>query len=320
MSDKIKLIMDVDPGIDDALAVLLAIKSDKFDILGITLGSGNVDVDQCARNMSKILEIAKSEKIKVFKGEKLPRKVEYQDAKDTHGLDGLGEVYFAEKDISEEQSAIDFIIEKLHEYPGEIELLPLGPLTNMAAIIDKDKEVLNKAKTIRIMGGAVKVHGNCSPVAEYNFWVDPHAAKEFFKQQYENVILYPLDVTYEILLTPNKREMIKQFGTDFGEFIFNITQFYVDFHWEQERTLGCIINDPLVIADMIEPMVEFYEGNIDIVEDGIARGESVVNRWTVGITKIGSKVDHEKFFDVFLKTLFPEFVLDIEMMKEKGMI
>lgn len=317
---KPKVILDVDPGIDDSLAILLAIQSDRFDILGLTIGSGNVDIHQGAKNAAHVLELAGRLDIPIYKGAALPLEIDYTDARDTHGEDGLGEAVFASKDTSEDMSAQSFILETLEKNKGEVTIFALGPLTNMASVLQTNPDALTYAKEIRVMGGSYGVNGNCSPVGEYNFWCDPHAAKVFFNAELPKTYLYTLDVTYDILFTPNMREMVKQFGTKLSDFMYAITQFYVDFHWKQERTLGCVINDPLVIADVLHPMVDFYTATVDIAESGIARGESVIERTEKGNIFVSSSVDKRTFFDLFLTTVCKENKEDIYLMRQKGMI
>lgn len=105
------------------------------------------------------------------------------------------------------------------------------------------------------MGGAFKSHGNCSPVAEFNFWADPDAAEMVLNQLDRPITMVGLDVTREVVLTPNYIELLRQFNDPAADFIVDITRFYLDFHWEQERTLGCVINDPLAIAYFIDPSI-----------------------------------------------------------------
>ena len=320
MTGKQKIILDVDPGIDDSLAILLTTQSKQFDILGVTICSGNVDSIQGAKNAKYVLDLAGHSDVPIYIGPVRPLKIEYTDARDTHGEDGMGEAVFATEDRSEELSAQDFIYKTLNEYPNEVTIFALGPLTNLAKAIDIDANILEKAKDIRIMGGSHGVEGNCSPVAEYNFWCDPHAARQFFNASIAPTYLYTLDVTYDILFTPNIREMVNQFGTPISKFVHDITRFYVDFHWKQERTLGCVINDPLVIADAIEPNTTFFKAFVDVVETGIARGESIVERNPEGNVFVSESVDKDRFFDLFLTTLFEEDKEDIQLMKRKGMI
>ncbi len=321
---KLKLIMDVDPGIDDSLAILFAAKHSSIELLGLTIASGNIEVNQGARNAYKALSMVNRTNVPIHKGSLLPLKRNYVDATDTHGKDGIGEVYFPDTDPKDQVSAIDFIIESCYRYPNEITIAALGPLSNLAMVIQKDPQALQLAKEIVIMGGAAKIHGNCSEVAEYNFWCDPDAADTFFEAKLKNVTLVPLDVTYKILLSPNKRDMIRQFNTPLSTYVYDITQFYVDFHWNQERTLGCIINDPLVIAYLVSHhILKFEKGSVDIVTEGKALGESIVDFRMLSDrppVNIALKVDSKAFFHLFLTTIFDDFKDDIELMFRKEML
>jgi purine nucleosidase len=322
--NKIKLIMDVDPGIDDSLALLLAGLSPEFDLMAISVVSGNIEVNQGARNARWAMKMAGRDDVLIAKGCKLPLQRNYVDATDTHGNDGIGEVYFPKDDPISKRSATEIIPELLKQYPNEITIAALGPLSNLATIIQLDPEVLKLAKEIVIMGGSINVCGNCSPVAEYNFWCDPHAAMIFFDAKLPNVTLVPLDVTYKILLTPNMREMIRQFKTPLAKYVSDITGFYVDFHWAQERTLGCVINDPLVIAYLLDrSILTLKSGHVQIETEGIAMGESVVdfrNTDQIGMSQIAQTVDAKRFFELFLTRLFREHKEDIQLMIEKRMI
>lgn len=321
-----KVIMDCDPGIDDSLAILLAGESDFIDLSALTIVSGNIEVNQAALNAIKALSVIGKDNVPVYKGTNLPLQKEYVDATDTHGIDGIGENYFKVKDRCEKEDAVDFIIKKLLEEPGEYTILALGPLTNMAKIIKRDRTILNQAKEIIVMGGAARIHGNCSPVAEYNFWVDPDAANIFFSADIKNVTLVPLDVTYKTVLTPAMREMINQFHTELGDYINKITRFYVDFHWKQEKTLGCVINDPLVVAYLLnKDLCKYEKAYIDVEVEGIALGQSICDfdlrdDNKKNPVKVCTSVDEKLFFNILLKTLFKEHTDDISLMIKKGYI
>lgn len=320
-----KVIMDCDPGIDDSLAILLAGCADTIQLEALSIVSGNIEVNQAALNAIKALDMVGCKHVPVYKGAALPLKKLYVDATDTHGLDGIGENYYEVEDRCEKENAVDYIIRKLMEHPNEYTIMALGPLTTMALIIEKDAKILNNAKRIIVMGGAGRVNGNCSPVAEYNFWVDPDAANIFFEANLENVTLVPLDVTFQTVFTPAMREMIHQFKTGLGDYVNEITRFYVDFHWKQERTLGCVINDPLVVAYLMdETMCTYEEAYVRVETQGIAIGQSVCN-FELGDSKknavrVCTHVDRDKFFNVFLKTIFHEHQNDIDLMIKKGYV
>ena len=313
---KKKVIIDCDPGIDDSLALILALNSPEIEVIGITIVSGNVKADQGARNALKVLKLMKREEIPVYIGEEVPLERDLITAQDTHGEDGLGETNYQQADVEINYGGVDFILEKARK--GNISLIALGPLTNLAKAIEKDLEAFNMINEIVSMGGAFKSHGNCSQVAEFNYWVDPHGVKEVFDKSKVPFSMVGLDVTREIVLTPNLIELIKQIGGDVANFIVDITKFYVDFHWKQERTLGCVINDPLAVAYFIDRSIcEGFTSYLDIVVDGIAVGQTLVDvgefykKEHNGL--ILNKVDSKKFMKMFLERIFPDNKKDIEI-------
>ena len=315
--DKRKVIVDCDPGIDDALAIILALKSKEIEVIGITTVSGNVKSLQGAKNALKVLKLLGRLDIPVYLGESKPIKRELVTAQDTHGEDGLGETFLEE--VSSEyirENGVDFILNTLKNQEN-VSIIALGPLTNLYRAIGKDSETFHRVKEIVSMGGAYKSHGNCSPVAEFNYWVDPHGAREFLKKFNGEFTMVGLDVTREIVLTPNLREMIHQFKDEIGDFIYDITRFYVDFHWEQERTLGCVINDPLAVEYFINrELCNGFKAYVDIACEDISMGQSVVDvadfykkRKNVFVL---DKVNSKEFMVSFLNKIFPIHKEDIK--------
>ena len=315
--DKRKVIVDCDPGIDDALAIILALKSKEIEVIGITTVSGNVKSLQGAKNALKVLKLLGRLDIPVYLGEGKPVKRDLVTAQDTHGEDGLGETFLEE--VSSEyirENGVDFILNTLKNHEN-VSIIALGPLTNLCRAIEKDSETFHRVKEIVSMGGAYKSHGNCSPVAEFNYWVDPHGAREFLKKFNGEFTMVGLDVTREIVLTPNLREMIHQFKDEIGDFIYDITRFYVDFHWEQERTLGCVINDPLAVEYFINrELCEGFKAYVDIACEDISMGQSVVDvadfykkRKNVFVL---DKVNSKEFMVSFLNKIFPIHKEDIK--------
>ncbi|EOT2916476.1 nucleoside hydrolase [Clostridium perfringens] len=315
--DKRKVIIDCDPGIDDSLAIILALKSKEIEVIGITTVSGNVESLQGAKNALKVLKLLGRLDIPVYLGEGKPVKRELVTAQDTHGEDGLGETFLEE--VSSEyirENGVDFILNTLKNHEN-VSIIALGPLTNLCRAIEKDSESFHRVKEIVSMGGAYKSHGNCSPVAEFNYWVDPHGVREFLKKFNGEFTMVGLDVTREIVLTPNLREMIHQFKDEIGDFIYDITRFYVDFHWEQERTLGCVINDPLAVEYFINrELCEGFKAYVDIACEDISMGQSVVDvadfykkRKNVFVL---DKVNSKEFMVSFLNKIFPIHKEDIK--------
>ncbi|WP_349406067.1 nucleoside hydrolase [Clostridium perfringens] len=315
--DKRKVIIDCDPGIDDALAIILALKSKEIEVVGITTVSGNVESLQGAKNALKVLKLLGRLDIPVYLGESKPIKRELVTAQDTHGEDGLGETFLEE--VSSEyirENGVDFILNTLKN-DENVSIIALGPLTNLCRAIEKDSESFHRVKEIVSMGGAYKSHGNCSPVAEFNYWVDPHGAREFLKKFNGEFTMVGLDVTREIVLTPNLREMIHQFKDEIGDFIYDITRFYVDFHWEQERTLGCVINDPLAVEYFINrELCEGFKAYVDIACEDISMGQSVVDVADFYKKRknmfVLDKVNSKEFIISFLNKIFPSHKEDIK--------
>lgn len=318
---KRKVIIDCDPGIDDALALILAIKSNELNILGITIVSGNVPALQGAKNAKRILKLLGKEEIKIYVGEEYPLVRKLVTAEDTHGLDGLGETNYNFNEDLIEYGGVDFILEKAKE--GDVSIIALGPLTNLARAIEKDKEAFNSLEEVVSMGGAFKSHGNCSPVAEFNYWVDPEAVKVVLDNLEIPFTMVGLDVTREVVLTPNYIELINQIGGDIGRFVVDITRFYVDFHWKQEKTLGCVINDPLAVAYFIDrSLCKGFTSYMDIVTDGIAVGQTVVDVADFYRKKhnvrVLTDVNSKEFMKYFLNVLFEDYKEEIEKIVENN--
>lgn len=312
---KKKVIIDCDPGIDDSLAIMLALKSEELEVVGITITSGNVHAKKGAENALKILKELNRLDIPVYIGSCDPLERELITAEDTHGSDGLGESFLPKvEETSYKEGAIDFILETLKE--DDITIIALGPLTNIAVALEKNKDIMRNMKELVLMGGAFNSFGNCSQVAEFNFWVDPHAAEKVFRDLKKKITMVGLDVTRECVLTPNYIEMIKQFNEPLGDLIVKITRFYVDFHWEQERTLGCVINDPLAVAYFINPELcsgkEYY---VDVVTEGKAIGMSLVDEGNFYKEKpnclVLTEVNSKAFMEMFLTRIFPNHKKDI---------
>ena len=317
---KRKVIIDCDPGIDDSLAILLAVNSPELEILGITTCSGNVEAEMGAKNALKTLQICSSLDIPVYKGEEKPLKRDLVTAQDTHGEDGIGENFY--EDVTEykiKENGVDFIIDTLKNNK-DVSIIALGPLTNIAKAIMKDKKVFDNLDEFVSMGGAFRIHGNCSPVAEFNYWVDPHAADYVYKNLSRKIHMVGLDVTRKIVLTPNIIEFINRLDKDISKYITDITRFYIDFHWEQEGIIGCVINDPLAVAYFIDRSIcSGFESYVEVVEDGIAMGQSVVDEFNFykndNNAVVLTDVDEKKFMYMFLKRLFKGYEEIIDSVK-----
>lgn len=280
--EKQKVIIDCDPGIDDSLALMLALQSDAIEVLGITIVCGNAPVKMGFENAKKVLRHLGRLDVPIYLGAKQPLVKTYVDALDTHGSDGLGESFLEEVAGHEtKESAVAFLSRTLHEQ--DCSIIALGPLTNFAHLIQQDPQAFAGIKRFVSMGGSYRSHGNCSPVAEYNYWEDPDAAAIVFSQMEKigkHIEMVGLDVTRKIVLTPDLLSYIERLDAKQGAFIRQITKLYFDFHWKQEHLIGCVINDPLAVSYFLDPAsCTGFFSHVEIVTEGIARGQSIVDAY-----------------------------------------
>ena len=306
--EKRKVIIDCDPGIDDSLAILLAINSPELEVLGLTITSGNVPAQLGAKNALKALQMCQRLDIPVYIGEELPLERELVTAQDTHGEDGVGENFYEDVDAKILYGGVDFIIDTLKNNK-DVSIIALGPLTNIAKALMKDKKAFDNLDEFVSMGGAFRIHGNCSPVAEFNYWVDPHGADYVYKNLPKKIHMVGLDVTRKIVLTPNIIEFINRLDKDMAKYITEITRFYIDFHWEQEGIIGCVINDPLAVAYFIDrSLLRGFDSYVEVVHDGVAVGQSIVDSFNFYKNEPNShvltEVDEKAFMKMFLKRIF----------------
>lgn len=297
-----KIIIDCDPGIDDALALMLLLSSPEVEILGITVVSGNVPAMLGAENVLKVLSWMNRTDIPVFLGEETPLVRPYVDAMDTHGKDGLGESFYPELvSPRPKEEAVRFLADTLtaaRNASEKISILALGPLTNLARLCTDFPECLSGLDELISMGGSFRSHGNCSPVAEYNYWCDPHAAAivydafaSFPQLSEKKIHMVGLDVTRRIVLTPDLLEYMCRLNPEIGNRIRRITRFYLDFHWTQEGIIGCVINDPLAAAYLIDrSLCRGFDAHTKIETEGICLGQSVVDAFDFWKAPVNSHI------------------------------
>lgn len=309
MNAKRKIIIDCDPGIDDTLALMLALSSPELEVIGITIVCGNVPTDIGAENALKVLKFMNRLDIPVYYGEELPLKREYVSAQDTHGMDGLGESnYPAVTEAEVKKDAVNYLIHTL-QTQKDVSIIAIGPLTNIAKALQKNEEVFENLDELISMGGSYKSHGNCSPVAEYNYWCDPDAAKYVYENLPKKIHMVGLDVTRKIVLTPNILEYMQILDKEKGEFIKRITGFYYDFHWKYERVIGCVINDPLAVACFINrELCQGFDSYTTVETEGICIGQSITDAMDFWKKEPNShvltEVDPREFMTMFLTRVF----------------
>lgn len=326
-----RVIIDCDPGIDDALALMLAVASKDIEVCAVTVVCGNVPAAMGVANAKLVLKLMGREDIPVILGAEQPLSRPLVTAQDTHGMDGLGETqwgemahkfYGTEAVSSEKNMAAAYIAKALSDEPG-LSVIALGPMTNIAAAMKMNCGAFKNIGYFISMGGSYKSHGNCSPVAEFNYWVDPEAARYVYEHTPVKLHMVGLDVTRKIVLRPDLCSLIGRFENEKSRFILDITRFYTDFHWHQERILGCVINDPLAVAYFIwlcqneRGLCEGFEAYVTVETEGLCAGQSVVDAYGFwqkpSNALVLTKTDTIRFMSMFLNTIFPEYQKDIEI-------
>lgn len=312
-----KVIIDCDPGIDDAFALILALKCEELDILGITTLGGNIQAITSAKNALKILKLMGRLDIPVYLGAEGPLKRKLVTAKEVHGKDGLGNAFLEEAEESLiRENATDFILSTLKEQE-DVSIVALAPLTNLAIAMDKDMDTFNKVKEVVCMGGALKVPGNCSPVGEFNFWADPHAAQYVLENIKAPFTMVGLDVTSKVALTPIHRELFRHFDTPVSKFLFDSSRFYFDFYWEKKRTIGCLLHDVLALAYFVDnTLCQGFNSYVEVATEGVAMGRPIADEENFYGKNpnclVLTEVNKDKFFKLFFDKVFGEFKKDYE--------
>ncbi|HWP76183.1 MAG TPA: nucleoside hydrolase [Methylomirabilota bacterium] len=320
------LLIDTDPGIDDALAILLALASPEAHIEAVTVVAGNVPVDLATANARRILAVAAPTPMPpVIRGAEAPLKRTLVTAGHVHGQDGLGNLdRFAEPDgrlrypepppIVETRSAAEAILETVDRWGPELTVVALGPLTNLAAAAALDARRLARAGRVVVMGGAVAVSGNVTPAAEFNFFVDPEAAAQVLEAGLA-VELIPLDVTRRVVLAQAVlTERLRRCPDDrIARFILDFTLHGFAFGASQEGG-GIVLHDPLAMAVALDPsLVTFEPMSVEVECEGkLTRGLSLADRRAlpshrkrVPSCRVAMDVDADAVLRLFLERLCP---------------
>ncbi len=312
---KKKIIIDCDVGIDDALALILAFHSAELEVLAVTGVNGNVSLEKVMKNIEKVLFLLKPpHRPFIARGARRPLQGDLLHAESFHGEDGLGGVkiqpWRGEVWWATFSGAAEELIEKMsRQHPGEITLIAIGPLTNLALGLQKNWEGMKPLKEIVIMGGALREKGNVTPYAEFNFFVDPLAAKMVLESGIP-ITLVPLDVTHQVPLTPEVMEKrVKPLSNPFSHFIIQAAgydstkrKFRADrnvFYLHDPLAVGAVINPDLVRKERLPVLVETTEGEHygqirEVAPEKISGDQKV---------DICLGVDAEEFLELFLSRL-----------------
>lgn len=272
-----KIILDTDPGIDDAMAIFFAFQSPDIEVLGLTTVYGNVPVTMSAQNALTLCELAEQD-IPVTKGVGMPWVgPESGYAHFVHGDDGFGDINFPpSKRELDPRSSAQFIVDMARQHPGEITLVAIGPLGNLALALRLEPDLPKLVKGVAIMGGAAFVPGNVTPVAEANIWNDAHAAEIVFAADWD-LKMFGLDVTNAVPFTPDFLDELEGVNNKLGGFVKQSSQFYVDFYSQNRDDRVCFFHDAMPLAYLIDPsLFELKSGHVRVSTDPLNRGQTTV--------------------------------------------
>lgn len=306
-----KIIIDCDPGQDDAVALLLAFASpDELEILGITAVGGNVPLQLTQRNARMMCDLAGMQHIPVFAGCAEPLERPLLTAEAIHGTTGINGVdVFEPETVLQPQHAVDFIVETLlAAEESSVTLVPTGPLTNIATAIQREPGILPSIERIVPMGGAMREGGNSTPSAEFNILVDPQAADIVFRCG-RPITAMGLDVTHQVLSTPERVQRIRALGNPVATATADMLNFFDRYDTKKYGSEGAPLHDPCTIAWLLWP--EIFEGkdcNISIeTESELTLGHTAVDFWNVTDKPVNTTwvygIDAPAFYDRLVERL-----------------
>jgi purine nucleosidase len=306
-----KIIIDTDPGQDDACAIMLALGSpDEVEVLGLTVVAGNVPLSMTSRNARIVCELSGRTDVPVYEGALKPLQRPQVTAEHVHGKTGLDGAKVDEPTMPvQDQHAVDFIIDTIRrEEPGTVTLCTLGPQTNIALALQKAPDIAPRVKELVMMGGGCFEGGNITPAAEFNIYVDPQASKIVFASGIP-IVMMPLDVTHQLMTTKQRVERIQAIGSRVSDAVVQWLQFFERFDIEKYGSDGGPLHDPSVIAYLIRP--ELFSGrtcNVEIeTESELTVGMTVVDWWHVTDRAANAtymrNVDADGFFELLTERL-----------------
>ena len=279
-----RFLIDTDTASDDAVALVMALRYPGVKVEAITIVAGNVPVDQGVQNALYTLELCQQD-IPVYRGKSAPLSRPLETAQFVHGQDGMGDIGLPLSGrIPADGDAVDVIIETIHRFAGQLTLVTLGPLTNIAAALRQDPDIANEVMQCVIMGGTGQGHGNITPVGEYNFWADPEAAKLVFESGMSiKMVGWDISRTFAVL-NPQEMSNLRSFDTPLAAFCVDIQATVIDFAMNQSRLAGFDLPDPIAIAIALQPEVATETKPLFVAIEAhsdLCRGQSVVDHFGV---------------------------------------
>jgi purine nucleosidase len=300
-----RVILDTDPGIDDALAILLAVASQEIETVAVTVTGGNCLLDQGVRNALGVLEVAQAA-IPVVPGVALPLIRPPFTAPEPHGDLGLGNARLPEpRVVPANDHAVDLLVREIMQSHDPVTVVAVAPLTNLALAVRREPRIAQKVEQVIVMGGAIDVPGNTTPLAEFNVYVDPHAAHIVLHSGLPLVVI-PWDITSHVLLTEEHVNALRELSSPVTSFIADATSFYIDFHRAHFGYAGCSINDPCALALVFQPELAQYE---DVFMDVELEGSKSLGKTIVDVHNVWQRppnvrlvrqFDQDAFLSMFL--------------------
>ncbi|XP_021764759.1 uridine nucleosidase 1-like [Chenopodium quinoa] len=275
-----KLIIDTDPGIDDSMAILMAFQTQEVDVIGLTTIFGNVMTEDATRNALLLCEIAGRPDVPVAEGSPGPLKGGMPRVADfVHGADGLGNIdLLPPKAKKIEKSAARFLVDKVSEHPGEVYVLALGPLTNLALAIKSDSSFASKVKRIVILGGAFFALGNVNPAAEANIYGDPEAADVVFTSG-ANITVVGINITTQVKLTDIDLHGLRESKGRHTRLVTDMCKFYRDWHVKSDGVHGIFLHDPVSFVAVVRPdLFTYKKGVVRVETQGICTGHTLMDQ------------------------------------------
>ncbi len=305
----VPLIIDCDPGQDDAVALLLAMASPELQVLGITTVAGNVSVEKTSRNARQICELAGRPQMGVYAGCPRPLLRPLQTAEEVHGKSGIDGANLPEPQMPlGSLHAVQYLIETLMAAQEPVTLALLGPMTNLAVALVQQPRIVERIRRLVFMGGSA-FEGNTTPAAEFNIFTDPHAAQIVLSAGIPEVVMLGLNVTQQVLSTPERIERIRALGTRVGQTVADMLAFYGQFDIRRYGLPGGPLHDPCVVAYLLQP--QLFELKPCYVEVETASplnlGRTVVDRWGLSgrpaNVQVAFGVDAEGFYRLLTERL-----------------
>ena len=302
------IILDCDPGHDDAIALLLALASPEVNLLGVTTVAGNTTLENTTLNALKVLELSDHREIPVAAGAARPLMRELVVAENVHGKSGLDGATLPDPVMEPVPThAVDFLAEKILASPEQVTLVPMGPLTNIALLLNRYPEALDNVSRIVSMGGAIGI-GNVTPAAEFNIFVDPEAAHRVYHSGVP-ITMIGLDVTHQALLDNTHAERLRPMGRA-GRFVAELLDFFIgNYPRHRGGGVGAPIHDAVAVACVIWPdLVSTIHCYVTVeTQSELSRGRTVVDRWHVtgqpANAEVGISLPGDRFADLLIERI-----------------